>query len=377
MDVSLQQLVLHLSLINGVGPALVKKLYECLGSERFLRLYNFNVQDLITFGSISSHSAQLIVDGLKDRALLDHELALIVKHHINWFTSFNEHYPALLKEIHLPPLVLYCKGTLPSQPSLAVVGSRQANLYGERVIYQLVPQLIAQGFAIVSGGALGADAMAHRATVQYGGKGVVVLGSGLLRPYPIAHKKLFDEIVLNGGCVLSPFGMEVSAAPGNFPARNRVISGLSLGCVVIQAAQASGAKITALFSLEQGRDVFAVPGPIDDPLSVGCHELIAQGAKLVHSVNDILHEFPLHCSPIAQVVPEKKEIKSTNEKQLMSNEKNQPLAVQIISHCQEPKSVDDLVELLGLDLNTVQAAVFDLQLCGKIEQNYSGLWQQI
>ncbi len=376
MNDSLRQLVLHLSLINGVGPALCKKLYETLGAQRFLQLYEFNMHELLMLG-ITQNSAQLVFDGLKDRAPLEHELSLIGKHQISLFTSFDENYPALLKEIHLPPLVLYCKGALPTQPALAVVGSRQANLYGERVINQLVPQLIAHGFAIVSGGALGADAMAHRATVKNGGMGVVVLGSGLLRPYPATHKKLFEEIVSAGGALVSPFGLEVTAAPGNFPARNRVISGLSLGCLVIQAAQASGAKITALFSLEQGREVFAVPGPIDDLLSVGCHELIAQGAKLVQSVNDIVSEFPTYCAQIIPALPIQEIVPKKNEKKQISADSTQPLAQQIIAHCQQPQSVDDLVELLGVDLNTVQAAVFDLQLCGKIEQGYSGLWQRI
>lgn len=377
MNDSLRQLVLHLSLINGVGPALCKKLYEALGAQRFLHLYEFNVHELTTLG-IGQNSAQLVVDGLKDRTLLDGELSLIDKHHVELFTSFDENYPALLKEIHLPPLVLYCKGTLPRQPALAVVGSRQANLYGQRVINQLVPQLIAHGFAIVSGGALGADAMAHRATVKNAGAGVVVIGSGLLRPYPAANKKLFDEIVSIGGAVVSPFALQVTAAPSNFPARNRIISGLSLGCVVIQAAQASGAKITALFGLEQGREVFAVPGPIDDPLSVGCHELIGQGAKLVQSVHEIVSEFPAYCAQAISTHQEKKEtVLKNNEKKQIPVDSSQPLAQQIITHCHKPQSIDDLVEILGIDLNAVQAAVFDLQLCGKIEQSYSGLWQRI
>jgi Predicted Rossmann fold nucleotide-binding protein involved in DNA uptake len=152
--------------------------------------------------------------------------------------------------------------------------------------------MVENGWVIVSGGAIGADSMAHAKTVACGGRTMAIIGSGLLNPYPSSNEKLFNDILASGGLILSPFGMQTVARPGNFPARNRVIAGLSLGCVVVQAAKKSGASITAQLALDNGREVFAVPGLFHDELSIGCHALIQQGAKIISDAYDILAEFP-------------------------------------------------------------------------------------
>ncbi|HEX2978097.1 MAG TPA: DNA-processing protein DprA [Candidatus Babeliales bacterium] len=372
MKETIAQLALHLSLVKGVGPGLCKRLHDELG-DNFLLLYNLKIKELMSFG-FSEQTSELIVSGLAQRSVLERELELLKKNSISFVTLFDQNYPALLKEIHLPPIVLYYKGPLVQEDALAVVGSRDANNYGQYAIEQFVPPLVAHNFAIVSGGALGADAMAHRATIKAGGRTIVVLGSGLLKWYPATNQRLFQSVLDNGGTLISSFALETTPAPGNFPARNRIIAGLSRGCLVVQAAQESGAKITALFALEQGREVFAVPGPISDSLSAGCHSLIQQGAKLVHTAHDILAEFNL--------VPAGK-IFATGEKEKISRSAEQitinfslPLAQQIVQACSRPLSLDQLVEQLNSDLSTCQAAIFDLQLAGVLEQTFNGMWQK-
>jgi len=372
----LRGLTLHLSLIKGVGVSTCRKLYQALHGD-IEHLYAMDAAQIMQRAHIPQALAQGIVSGLKDRSLLDRELLLIEKYSISWYTLFDDQYPALLKEIHSPPLILYCKGTLPTMPMLAVVGSRAANQYARNVIESFVPSLVAQGFAIVSGGALGADAMAHQATINAQGKTIVVLGSGLLKPYPAAHKKLFENVLAHDGALISSFSLETTPLPGNFPARNRIIAGLSKGCIVVQAAKESGAKITALFALEQGRDVFAIPGSIFDPLSAGCHELIGQGATLVHQVDDILNAYSLSTTPA--IIPAfhiQSEVLKTSA-QIAEVKKDEPLAHQIIKLCAQPQSLDYLVESLNLDLLTAQTMLFDLQMCGLLEQNVAGLWKQI
>src|SRR6266571_3226223 len=214
----------------------------------------------------------------------------------------DERYPELLRTIPDPPPVLYCDGSLEpgDRQAVAIVGSRQATPYGLRVTDALARELSALGFTIVSGFARGIDAAAHRAALASGGRTVAVLGCGLDVDYPSGHASLRTEIA-GSGAVLTEF------APGtapfatnfprrnrkfatNFPRRNRIISGLALGVVVVEAAEDSGSLITARLALEQGREVFAVPGPIDAPTSRGPHGLLKQGAKLVETVNDIVEE---------------------------------------------------------------------------------------
>src|SRR3989338_8220734 len=279
-----QKIILHLTLIPSVGLGIIVRLTKILASDKQPdRWYSYKVGDFVRFG-IGEPTAQKIVAGLSDMQMLDDELYLIEKHAVSWTTLLDEKYPQMLAHIHTPPPVLYWQGEplwKDNESMLAFVGARKGNKYGQIAIEKLIPDLVIQGWVIVSGGAYGIDAMAHRATVQVGGKTIVVVGSGLLKPYPPEQKKLFDEIVHKGGAVLSSFPLHDEPSAWKFPVRNRIIAGLSQGCVVVQAAEKSGALITASYALQEGRQVFAVPGPIDDELSVGCHKLLQEGAKLV------------------------------------------------------------------------------------------------
>ncbi len=353
----MKDLLLHLFLIDGVGPAIIEILLQ--KKESLKDLYSFSASAISMHFGLTPAAAQKIVIGLKDAHKLEQELWLIEKNKIQYFSLLDEGYPELLKHIHRPPTILYVKGQLTQEKSIAIIGARKANFYGQKVIATLVPDLVGNGWTIVSGGAIGADTMAHKETLKNDGKTVAIIGAGLLQLYPASNRRLFAQIIDTGGAVVSSFPLLSSAQVGNFPARNRIIAGMAKGVVVVQAAHKSGAKITAEFALEQGKEVFAVPGSIEDELSVGCHDLIGQGAKLVQSAKDILQEFG--------EVPINKNIK---EDKLAEPFKT------IVQLCAQPCSVDFLIAQTQINLFQMQQLLFDLQLEGKLTQNLAGQWER-
>ncbi len=376
--------ILHLSLIDGVGAATIKTIIQNKpASWTGDTFYQATQSDFMSLFGLSQPMAQKICSGLKDEALLANELALIERHSIHWLTFVDPTYPALLAQIYAPPAVLYWRGAaIYADNCLAIVGSRKANYYGQRVINQLIPEFVSHGFTIVSGGALGIDSMAHQATVTAGGTTIVVLGSGLLQPYPYSNKSLFDAVIASGGTILSSFPLQMMALPGNFPARNRIVAGLSNGCVVVQAAHRSGASITAHYALEQGREVFAVPGPIDDDLSAGCHALIQQGATLVSKAQDVLDVFAhTIAGPAMQSGRQdlQQQITILEQGNGLNPDDNSlsPDARTIIAACRTACSMDELVIKTGLTLPVIQDILFTLQLDGTIEQDFSGMWKAL
>jgi DNA processing protein len=373
--------ILHLSLLDGIGPAAIKKIVAGFSAADLLDLYTLQVRELMQRCGVSEKIAEIIVTGLRDVELLEKELALIAKHNVRWTTILDtELYPPLLQEIHMPPPVLYWWGNnlAVTEQSIGCVGSRAANQYGNRIISTLIPPLVAANCTIISGGALGADSMAHKATLQAGGITVAVLGSGLLRPYPQSNASLFKEIVAKDGILLSIFPLLEDAAQGNFPARNRIIAGLSRGCIVIQAAEKSGALITAEYALEQGREVFAVPGAFDDPLSAGCHKLLRRGAQLVTCADHILQELGYTQKAEIPDTTEKHNqqdilpVQPTQTKSMVNNLSD--ASKNVLNACVQACSLDELVTLLDADYVTIQSTLFDLQYKGCIEQDFTGKW---
>lgn len=362
------QVLLHLSLIDDIGPITIKKIIAQSGDDinSISDLYKMNVSEIMHRFELPNQQAIKISEGLADKTIFEKEYELSLRSDVQIITILDNTYPLLLKEIYAPPAVLYIKGELKNEKNrIAVVGSRKANRYGKNVINLLIGPLIENGWEIVSGGAVGIDSMAHQAALDALGSTIVVLGSGLLIPYPFCNKNLFEAVIENGGALISSFPLKFGALPGNFPARNRIISGLSRGCVVVQAAKKSGACITAFHAVEQGREVFAVPGQIDDPLSFGCHMLIGQGAKLVTSANDILQEF-------GQSVLEKETQFSIDD---LKN--SDPIERTILDRCaQQPTSINELIDLTQLSLHDLQSKLFNLQVVGKIRQTFIGLWQR-
>ncbi len=377
----MKNILLHLSLIDSVGAATIQKIIERKPvTLAWADLYQLSASTWCHTFDFSAPLAQKLVTGLSDLSILEKELQSIERHRIHWTTVLDDDYPGLLKHIHLPPAILYWQGAdLGDEQSMAVVGSRDANQYGQDAVEALVPPLVAHNWTIVSGGALGIDSMAHRATVRAGGKTIVVLGSGLLQPQPRSNLRLFDDVLATGGAIVSSYPLDMQAMPANFPARNRIIAGLSRGCIVVQAAEKSGARITAQFALEQGRDVFAVPGSIKDPLSAGCHKLVHEGAKLVHDVGDVLSEYGQGVQTNRAAVE-----RSIAEQPADVQQKIIPAPVcqnevqrAIVTACVQAISVDDLVAQTGIAMQQLQTELFTLQMDGLLEQDFTGLWRRI
>lgn len=283
--------LLALNAIDGLGPVRLKSLLEFFGSAQ--AIFNAPTKDIMATGIVPQNVASAIVSFKRDE-FLKKELDHIKERGVQIVSIFDTAYPKNLKDIYDAPVILYIKGTLSKDNDLAVamVGSRQASLYGITVAEKFSMRLSELGITVVSGMARGIDSAAHRGVLKARGKTIAVLGNGLSVVYPPENKKLFDDISKEG-CILSEFPMGTPPAVFNFPRRNRIISGLSLGVVVVEASRKSGALITSRFALEQGREVFAVPGSIDSPQSQGVHELIKQGAKLIGRVEDILEELAL------------------------------------------------------------------------------------
>ncbi len=369
--------LLHLSLIPTIGPQAVKKVLELI-IVKGLNVYDLSVSDYRFYG-IDEQTAQKIVFGLHSREGIDKEYALLEKTGVQWTTVVDAEYPHLLFNTYAPPPVIYWQGDpvwLSESPTLAVVGSRQASLYGERIVNDIVAPCVQHRMTIISGGARGIDTLAHHATLKNGGKTVVVLGSGLLKPYLVSHKNLFEQVIYGGGAVVSCFSLETEALPWRFPMRNRLIAGMAQGCFVVQAAQESGALITAKYALEEGRSVYTVPGLFDDPLSAGCHTLLKEGAQLVTGPYDILQDYGF-AHPVVELVSVKKEKQPYVQKVVPFVEKSDSLKNSLEALCARPISLYDLVEQTGKDESELKVELFELQLAGKVDQDFAGLWFRV
>ena len=387
MNNTLQLQLLHLSLIQNVGLLSLKKVYTHL-TDRSIDLYSLSSSDFVSWG-IDSKTATTLVEGLADNYLLEKELSLIEKHAISWTTLLDSEYPALLAHTHVAPLVLYWQGSAVWNDgcSLSVVGSRAATDYGRRAIINLIIPCVKRGMIIVSGGALGIDSMAHEAALNHNGKTVVVLGTGLLKPYPAQNKKLFEAIAFSGGAVMSCFPLEMIGNSWQFPVRNRIIAGMTRGCFVVQAAEKSGALITAKYALDEGRNVYALPGQFDDDLSVGCNKLLQQGAQVVLSAQDILQDYGIDGADVQQnnedreaqksVFSKESPLKTFLKKIVTPTEKKaekQEELTGLLVHCSKPISLEQLIELSEKSEAEISQELFLLQLEGKIEQDFAGFW---
>ncbi len=280
---------LALKLTPGLGTRLAARLIEAFGHPR--EIFRASPAALEAHG-IPPLVAQSLAGGAPFEAAAE-EAARVAKLACELITCADPRYPPLLKEIFEPPVLLYARGdvSLLSRPCVAIVGSRKPTPYGSAVAERLASELAGRGLAIASGMARGIDSAAHRGALAGGGKTIAVLGCGMDLCYPSENKKLKAEIE-NKGVVISEFSLGTFAAPQNFPIRNRIISGLSLGVMVVEAAQYSGSLITARLAMEQNREVFAVPGAITNKNSWGPNTLIKQGAKLVQDWKDVIEELP-------------------------------------------------------------------------------------
>jgi DNA processing protein len=266
-----------------------------------------------------------------------------------------------------------------SLPQIAIVGSRDYSAYGEYWAKKFASELAQQGIVVTSGLAIGIDGFCHQAALNAEGITVAVLGSGLNRVYPHRHRRLAEQIVGNGGALVSEFFPEQPPLAENFPRRNRIISGLSLGTLVVEAAINSGSLITARYALEQGREVFALPNTAQNPYSSGCHKLIKEGALLTETTQDILDAIAFQQQPMQRELF----AEETAKRPLQAMPKSQNFAKNLpnLTACQQqimaqlsfsPIAVDDIAENSGLEIETVLVEMLNLELLGVVKQTNGG-----
>ncbi len=341
-----------LNAVDGFGSIRSKKLLKFFGSA--VGVFSADRIQLSSCGVFTPVLMQRFLE-IKKRFNAKKEIELAKKNNIKILTIHDSAYPELLKEIYDPPLVLYVKGNF--EPcdcnAIGVVGSRGASFYGLSCAKEFSHYLSKAGITIVSGMARGIDTSAHRAALDAGGRTIACLGSGLLNIYPPENEMLFEEISENGA-VISEFPLDTEPLAQNFPVRNRVISGLSRGVLVVEANQKSGALITARFALEQSREVFAIPGKLSSDTSRGTNDLIKQGAKMVTRPEEILEDLRFNFEPANLI---EKELSGGAGYALASEELK---VVNILDD--EPKCVDDISVLTGIKAQDLLVILTHLEL---------------
>ena len=268
-------------------------------------------------------------------------------------------YPILLRGIASPPKSLYAIGEIPDLPMIAIVGTRKPTDYGRQISYQLSSQLAKAGFCVVSGMALGVDAIVHKAAIEAGGKTIAVLGSGLDKPYPISNHGIYKEIASGAGAVISEYPLGTQAYKQNFPARNRIIAGLSLATIVTEADAKSGSLITANFALQANRTVMAVPGNISSPRSAGPNNLIKTGAQFITNIADVLAILGLQ---LPSMVTAKPRADSREEARIMEQLADRSL------------TTEQLIELTEIDAINIASIISLMEITGKIRNLGAGSW---
>ncbi len=353
--------LLALHSIDGLGPIRLKAVLDFFKDPKIA--WEANGGEIREIG-IPQNVVGLL---LETRKILDplEYAASIEKSGIKWVTIFDENYPKLLKQIYDLPTVIYYKGEMRAEEkAIAVVGTRKITGYGRAVTEEFVKGLVEAGLTIVSGLARGVDSEAHLATIRAGGRTIAVLGGGLKNIYPPENRSLAERIIENGGLVLSEFPPDYPSMPGNFPARNRIISGLSQGVLVVEAAEDSGSLITARLALEQGREVFAVPGPITSTLSKGPIDLIKEGARVVMNAEEILEELGIN-----KVKSSKLKVQSNN----LSEEEKKVL--EILGN--EQLHIDEICRNLNLSAGEISGTLLKMEISGLVQNLGSGTYCKI
>jgi DNA processing protein len=360
---------LAISLTQGLGPTKARKLVEHFGGVE--AVFHASLTELESTG-MQAVSAQSIATG-KSAELAREEVARAAAAGVTVVSLEDLCYPSRLKEIYDPPLVLYVRGNpeVLTLPGIAMVGTRHPTPYGSGMAERLACDLAAQGLVIISGMARGVDTASHRGAISAKGKTVAVFGTGVDVIYPKENSRLSEQILALGGALISEFRLGTFAAPQNFPIRNRILSGMSIGVLVVEAAEYSGTRITARCALEQNRDVFAVPGNVTNKNSWGPNTLIKQGAKLVATWEDVWEDLPpevkLALSPASAPEPGRGSSAS-----LFPDQGLPPHEKKILSllKADEATQIDEIVERLEAEMSSSEifAALFELELTGKIRQ---------
>jgi DNA processing protein len=354
-----------------VGPMIGEQLIQQFGSpEQVLA----GSRSALANAGLKPAAIEFICGANNDAIAADLDWLAKDKNHI--LCQSDQRYPSRLKSISGAPLLLYIHGDPETllAPQLGMVGSRSPTPAGRDNAHEFAKTMARSGFVVTSGLAGGVDAAAHQGALAANGLTIAVCGTGLDRVYPASNRTLAYEIAREGALV-SEFPIGTAANAGNFPRRNRIISALSLGVLVVEAALKSGSLITARHASEQGREVFAIPGSIHNPLARGCHALISNGAKLVESAEDIIEE-------LASYIPEAREQLSQSENQVIPQENTvlgaSSFAVRVFEALGfEPVSPDNLTEQLNSNAQTVSAALLELELLGAAASDENGFYQRL
>jgi DNA processing protein len=360
--------LLILNAVCGLGPIRIKRLLSSLGSAE--AVLKASREDLAQVADMSEHVIFNILHFPKEK-FLAHEYELLKHHGVEVLTIEDSRYPAGLREIHDAPIVLYVKGDIGALQdfAVAIVGSRRASLYGMGVARKFGMELAQLGIPVISGMARGIDTAAHEGALQAQGVTVAVLGCGLEHVYPPENGKLSNAIAQKGA-VISEFPMTTPPVSFNFPRRNRIISGLSRGVVVVEAALKSGALITSDFALEHGREVFAVPGQVGSPSAEGANHLIQQGAKLTASVEDILSELAPQLLSDRTV-----KVSAASAKTAVILEGPEQALWEILGD--DPLNLDELLTKSGFDVAQASQALLNLQFKKLIRQLPGQRYQRV
>jgi len=355
---------------DGIGPITFAKLIKHFGSAE--RVLGASVRELSKIDGVGFKTAERIAS-TREKFNTEVELELARKLGVWLVNLADERYPPVLKRIYDPPPVLYVKGSLVRQDNLAmsIVGSRHCSIYGKEQASRFAHFLGSAGFTICSGMARGIDTAAHQGALSAGGRTIAVQGCGLAKIFPPENKKLFEMIGESGACV-SELPLQTEPLAVNFPPRNRIIAGLSLGTIVIEAAPRSGALITAKAALDYDREVMAVPGKIDSPLSKGAHQLIKQGATLIESVEDIMEalgqigeQLQEYVTNSAEKASAKAERSLIDKGQLKLNDSEKKIYDYLTK---EPTHIEQIIAETNLMPGVVNATLISLRLKGLIKQ---------
>ncbi len=348
---------LNLSFTKEIGPKTVKKILDTVGSISKVEEKNEALKE-----SFSEKILDKIINSLEkplDKTLKTLELA--EKQNIKLIDLESKEYPSKLKEIPDPPLVLYTKGDLSNiDNSISIVGTRNPTSYGKTVAKGITEFLIENGIPTVSGGALGIDSIVHKTTIEKQGKTVAVLGSGIDIYYPYSNKWLFNKILETGGAIISEFSFGTKPSKFTFPQRNRIVAGLSLATIVVEAPNKSGSLITANLANQYGRVVFAVPHNINNPKGEGCNKLIKEGASIICSFEDIVEEIPYLFD---------------TKKQLISQNKLSDVEEKILNSIEGFSSLDEIIQKTNLQIEEVLETLTILELEGYII-NHNGIYEK-
>ncbi len=359
---------LALALTPGLGPTRIKKLIEHFGAAD--RVFQASLTELEATG-MRAVSAQSIATG-KSLELAQQECVKAAEAGAKIISLSDPEYPSRLKEIYDPPVVMFVRGSVEvlAQPGIAMVGTRHPTPYGSGMAERLSTDLAARGLVIISGLARGIDTASHSGALAAKGKTVAVLGTGIDVMYPKENTRLTEQIVALGGALISEFPVGTPPTPQNFPIRNRIISGMSAGVLVVEAAEYSGTRITSRCALEQNRDVYAVPGNVTNKSSWGPNTLIKQGAKLVATWEDVWEELPADIQ--AALSSRQNESLEPETASLFPDEVTSPHEKKILRllKADESTQIDQLVEMLEDEMSSSEifAALFELELGGKIRQ---------